>query len=158
MLSSAESADLNITLSRVYLSLDDQGRAVCPYCSTVYQLEDTAVKALNGWIHGTYQSAVGNGLCAVAVQFMSCLCWGVHHTHAFQQPFLLAVAGLATGLGSLIYLWIDRPSERHLILALGLSAGAMLYVSFAELLHSAVDTWALCRPMCFFCRFWSCGC
>ena len=82
-------------------------------------------------------------MACVLLLFSLCLAFAGAYSmpKAFQQPFLLtALAGLATGLGSLIYLWIDQPSERHLILALGLSAGAMLYVSFAELLRSAVDT------------------
>jgi ZIP family zinc transporter len=54
-------------------------------------------------------------------------------------PLLLAfLAGLSTAIGGLICLSIRRFDPRYLAFGLGLSAGVMIYVSFAELLASAV--------------------
>jgi len=54
-------------------------------------------------------------------------------------PLLLAfLAGLSTAVGGLICLAIRRFDPRYLAFGLGLSAGVMIYVSFAELLASAV--------------------
>jgi ZIP family zinc transporter len=46
-------------------------------------------------------------------------------------------AGLATGIGSLIAFLYRKTNERFLSLALGLSAGVMIYISFMELLFDA---------------------
>ncbi|MBT7902743.1 zinc transporter ZupT [Candidatus Woesearchaeota archaeon] len=54
-------------------------------------------------------------------------------------PLLLTViAGISTGVGSLIALCIKNLKKQYLYFSLGLSAGVMTYVSFAELLPSAV--------------------
>lgn len=50
---------------------------------------------------------------------------------------LTLLAGLSTGLGSLIALLIGRDSVRFLAVALGLSAGVMIYVSFMEIMPQA---------------------
>ena len=56
-------------------------------------------------------------------------------------PFLLTViAGMATVIGSLLFLLIKTFHQRYLVFSLGLSAGAMVYVSFVELLRHAVDS------------------
>ncbi len=47
---------------------------------------------------------------------------------------LTLFAGLSTGIGSLIALVVKRDSTRFLAVALGLSAGVMIYVSFMEIL------------------------
>ncbi len=53
--------------------------------------------------------------------------------------FLLTVlAGLATGIGSLIAYFIQKPKTIHLSFFLGFSSGVMLYVSFMELLPTAL--------------------
>jgi len=52
--------------------------------------------------------------------------------------FLAALAGLATGIGSLIVFFIKDFKRKHLSFFLGVSAGVMVYVSFAELLGSAI--------------------
>ncbi len=53
--------------------------------------------------------------------------------------FLLTVlAGLATGIGSLIAYFIQKPKTIHLSFSLGFSSGVMLYVSFMELLPTAL--------------------
>jgi len=51
---------------------------------------------------------------------------------------LTALAGLSTGIGSAIAYAIRRPKAVYLSFGLGFSAGAMIYVSFLELLPSAV--------------------
>ncbi|MFP4588265.1 MAG: zinc transporter ZupT, partial [Desulfohalobiaceae bacterium] len=50
---------------------------------------------------------------------------------------LTVLAGLSTGIGSLIAFWAKKPNPRFLALVLGLSAGVMLYVSFVELFAEA---------------------
>ncbi len=59
---------------------------------------------------------------------------------SIKIPLLLTfLAGISTGAGSFISLFIKEPKDSYLKFALGLSAGVMVYVSFAELLSSAVD-------------------
>ena len=54
--------------------------------------------------------------------------------------FLLTVlAGLSTGIGSAIAYLLRRPGPAQMSLILGFSAGVMLYVSFAELLHQSFE-------------------
>ncbi len=62
--------------------------------------------------------------------------------------FLLTLlAGLSTGIGSVIAFIYKKPNIRLLCFSLGLSTGVMLYVSFVELLPDAIeeigDIWAL---------------
>jgi ZIP family zinc transporter len=52
---------------------------------------------------------------------------------------LALLAGLATGIGSIIAYFIRKPKDWQLSLILGFSAGVMVYISFAELLHVAID-------------------
>jgi zinc transporter, ZIP family len=52
---------------------------------------------------------------------------------------LSLLAGLSTGIGSAMAYFIRKPSPRTMSLILGFSAGVMLYISFAELLHSAFE-------------------
>lgn len=52
---------------------------------------------------------------------------------------LATLAGLSTGIGSIIGLFACRPRCEHLAIILGFSAGVMVYVSFAELLVTAVE-------------------
>ena len=47
---------------------------------------------------------------------------------------LSTLAGLSTGIGSLIAFFIQKPKKRYLCFSLGLSGGVMIYVSFIELL------------------------
>jgi len=49
------------------------------------------------------------------------------------------LAGLSTGIGSAIAYFLRRPSPALMSLILGFSAGVMLYVSFAELLHQSFE-------------------
>lgn len=51
---------------------------------------------------------------------------------------LTLFAGLSTGVGSFIALLMGRGSVRFLAVALGLSAGVMIYVSFMEILPEAM--------------------
>lgn len=50
---------------------------------------------------------------------------------------LTVLAGLATGGGALVTMFVRRPSTRLLAFAMGLSAGVMTYISFMELLPEA---------------------
>ncbi len=53
--------------------------------------------------------------------------------------FLLTLfAGLSTGIGSLIAFIAKRTNTNFLSLALGLSAGVMIYVSFMEMLPKSL--------------------
>jgi ZIP family zinc transporter len=52
---------------------------------------------------------------------------------------LTAVAGLATGIGSVIAFAAKRTNTRFLSLATGFSAGVMLYVSFVEILVKGAE-------------------
>ncbi|MGE5557709.1 MAG: zinc transporter ZupT [Bacillota bacterium] len=59
----------------------------------------------------------------------------------FVYPLLLSFfAGLSTIFGSLIGLFYRKPSPRFMGLTLGLSAGVMLIISFAELLPHSIET------------------
>ena len=51
---------------------------------------------------------------------------------------LTTLAGLSTGIGSAIAFFIRRPKYSYLAVLLGFSAGVMLYISFAELLRTAI--------------------
>jgi ZIP family zinc transporter len=53
---------------------------------------------------------------------------------------LTLFAGLATGIGSALAFFTKRTNTRFLSLALGFSAGVMIYVSFAEMLPEAQKT------------------
>jgi len=52
---------------------------------------------------------------------------------------LTLFAGLSTGIGSLLAFFAKRANTRFLSLALGFSAGVMIYVSFAEIIVKAKD-------------------
>ena len=56
-------------------------------------------------------------------------------------PFLLTtLAGLSTGLGSLVVLLVRQPGRGFLAFMLGMSAGVMVLVSFVELLGRAISS------------------
>ena len=50
---------------------------------------------------------------------------------------LTLIAGMATGIGSLLSLLLKKTSNRFLSVSLGFSAGFMIYVSFVEILAEA---------------------
>lgn len=52
---------------------------------------------------------------------------------------LSLLAGLSTGIGSALAFFMGRPKPWHMSLSLGFSAGVMVYISFAELLHAAIE-------------------
>ena len=52
---------------------------------------------------------------------------------------LTTLAGLSTGIGSTIAYFIRKPKYSYLSFLLGLSAGVMIFVSFTELLKTAID-------------------
>jgi len=62
-----------------------------------------------------------------------------------MQSLLLAfgltlIAGLATGIGSLLTLFAKKTNTKFLSIALGFSAGVMIYVSMVEIFVEAQDT------------------
>ena len=52
---------------------------------------------------------------------------------------LSALAGLSTTIGSLLALFVRKPSTRLMTLTLGFSGGVMILVSFVELLPNGID-------------------
>ncbi len=52
---------------------------------------------------------------------------------------LTLIAGLSTGIGSLIALLAKRTNKKFLCFSLGLSAGVMIYVSFMEMMPTAKE-------------------
>jgi len=60
--------------------------------------------------------------------------------HIVCAFLLTLLAGLSTGIGSLIAYFIKKPKTIYLSFSLGFSAGVMIYVSFVELLPRAVIT------------------
>ena len=52
---------------------------------------------------------------------------------------LALLAGLSTGIGSIIAYFLHQPKPQYMSLILGFAGGVMVYVAFAELLHSALD-------------------
>ena len=72
---------------------------------------------------------------------------GTAEKGAFMHDVLLAfgltlIAGLSTGVGSLIALLARRTSRRFLSVSLGFSAGVMIYVSMVEILATAREALA----------------
>ena len=53
---------------------------------------------------------------------------------------LATFAGLSTGIGSGIALFTKFTNKRFLAIALGLSAGIMIYVSFVELMQLSFES------------------
>ena len=51
---------------------------------------------------------------------------------------LTTLAGLSTGIGSAIAYFIKKPKMQYLSFSLGFSAGVMVYISFMELIPSAI--------------------
>ncbi len=52
---------------------------------------------------------------------------------------LTILAGLSTGIGSFLSIFMRKFEKRYLCLSLGFSAGVMTYVAFTELLRSAIE-------------------
>ena len=52
---------------------------------------------------------------------------------------LTALAGLSTGIGSAVAYFIRTPKYSYLAVMLGFSAGVMVYISFTELLGTAIE-------------------
>ncbi|HEY8365041.1 MAG TPA: zinc transporter ZupT [Haloplasmataceae bacterium] len=63
----------------------------------------------------------------------------------FNETVLIAfsltlIAGLSTGVGSLLSLFAKKTNTKFLAISLGFSAGVMIYVSFIEIFNSAQST------------------
>ncbi|MDM7934735.1 MAG: zinc transporter ZupT [Methanothrix sp.] len=63
---------------------------------------------------------------------------------------LTLLAGLATGIGSLISYLIPRPDLRYLSVSLGFSSGVMIYVAFVDLFCSSRQAIGLIHANLFF--------
>lgn len=57
--------------------------------------------------------------------------------HVLLALGLTLFAGLATGIGSLIAFFTTRTNKKFLSIALGFSAGVMIYVSLVEIFVKA---------------------
>ena len=66
-----------------------------------------------------------------------------HHTIIIAFV-LTMIAGLSTGIGSLIALVANRTNTKFLCVSLGFSAGVMLYLSFMEMLPAAREELTHC--------------
>lgn len=64
---------------------------------------------------------------------------------------LTALAGLSTGIGSSFAYFIKKPKMIYLSFSLGFSGGVMIYISFMELLPSAIK--AVGEPLGIICFF-----
>jgi len=63
---------------------------------------------------------------------------------------LTILAGLATGLGSLVSYFIPRPDMRYLSISLGFATGVMIFVGFVDLFCSSKETIGLAHADLFF--------
>ncbi|MDR1437423.1 MAG: zinc transporter ZupT [Candidatus Symbiothrix sp.] len=61
------------------------------------------------------------------------------HSQVLFAFFLTAIAGLSTGIGSLIVLLARKTNKNFLSISLGFSAGIMIYVSFMEMLPQSLN-------------------
>ncbi|MGI6710538.1 MAG: zinc transporter ZupT [Bacilli bacterium] len=52
---------------------------------------------------------------------------------------LTLIAGLSTGIGSLLAMFTKTTSKKFLSISLGMSAGVMIYISFVELLNESFE-------------------
>lgn len=53
---------------------------------------------------------------------------------------LSTLAGLSTTLGGLVSILVNKPKPRFMAVALGFSAGVMIFISFVEFLQAGIDT------------------
>ncbi|HNY66707.1 MAG TPA: zinc transporter ZupT [Deltaproteobacteria bacterium] len=60
--------------------------------------------------------------------------------HVLQALTITTLAGLSTGIGSVLGIFSKRPSPLFLSFTLGFSAGVMIFVAFAELVPTAIAT------------------
>ncbi len=67
----------------------------------------------------------------------------MQHSALLTAFALTLFAGLSTGIGSALAFFTRRTNTRFLALALGFSAGVMIYVSFVEILAKAVESLSL---------------
>jgi ZIP family zinc transporter len=60
---------------------------------------------------------------------------------------LTTLAGLSTGVGSVLAFFVEHTNKRFLAISTGFSAGVMLYVSFVEIFPLATSTIAEVNPL-----------
>jgi len=76
---------------------------------------------------------------------------GVMEINLSFAMLLTVLAGLSTGIGSAIAFFIRTPKYSYLAILLGFSAGVMIYISFTELLGTAIrDVGFITANMAFF--------
>jgi len=76
---------------------------------------------------------------------------GVMEINLSFAILLTVLAGLSTGIGSAIAFFIRTPKYSYLAILLGFSAGVMIYISFTELLGTAIrDVGFITANMAFF--------
>ncbi len=63
----------------------------------------------------------------------------MEQANVYYAFMLTLIAGLSTGIGSLLAMVVKRTNTRLLSFALGLSAGVMIYVSFVDIFPKAQD-------------------
>src|SRR5690554_2177363 len=67
--------------------------------------------------------------------------WGdIMHENVLIALSLTVLAGLATGIGGAIAFFAKRTNTKFLSVALGFSAGVMVYISFVEIFSEARNT------------------
>lgn len=65
----------------------------------------------------------------------------------FIALLLSFLAGLSTGVGAILAFFIKKPKKKYLALAMGFSAGVMIFVSFDELLPYSYENHAEHMPI-----------
>ena len=63
----------------------------------------------------------------------------VHNSNVAYAFIMTTLAGLATGLGGVLVLLFRKTNVKFLSVALGFSAGVMIYISFAEILSEGME-------------------
>lgn len=68
----------------------------------------------------------------------------------FFGILLSIIAGLSTAIGGLIAILLKKPGPKTLSYVMGLSAGVMVFISFAELLQEAIEVYEILIGSLFF--------
>ena len=68
----------------------------------------------------------------------------------FLAILLSLIAGLSTAVGGLIAILLRKPGVKTLSFVMGLSAGVMLFISFAELLQEGIEAYGILIGSLFF--------
>lgn len=74
------------------------------------------------------------------MKVLFCIIKGANMSNVTIAFLLTLFAGLSTGIGSLIILFVKKDSKKFLSLSLGFSAGVMVYLSMMELLAESNES------------------